>query len=106
MKSVEQGMKMRIVGSDIKVTSLSEGEFFGEATYLDRVETPGIIEVISPEEGIFEFEGEHYQLLVSDFKPYLSERYFGLCFEPIFQSEGGSLIECQIEIDKQLSSLK
>tara|TARA_Y100000389_G_scaffold201387_1_gene243997 strand:+ start:794 stop:1108 length:315 start_codon:yes stop_codon:yes gene_type:complete len=103
--ALKKGTKMRIVGSDIKVTSLSEGEFFGEATYLDRVETPGIIEVVSPEEGIFEFEGDHYQLLVSDFKPYLSERYFGLCFEPLFQSEGGSLLECQLEIDEQLSSL-
>ena len=103
--ALKKGTKMRIVGSDIKVTSLSEGEFFGEATYLDRVETPGIIEVVSPEEGIFEFEGDHFQLLVSDFKPYLSERYFGLCFEPLFQSEGGSLLECQIEIDEQLSSL-
>jgi|TARA_B110000444_G_C18602718_1_gene483877 hypothetical protein len=61
MKSVEQGMKMRIVGSDIKLISLNEGDF-GETDYLDRVETPGIIEVVSPEEGIFEFDGRVYQM--------------------------------------------
>ena len=62
MKKVEKGMKMRIVGSDIKVISLVYGEFFGTTTYLDRVETPGIIEVVNPEEGIFEFEDNLYQL--------------------------------------------
>tara|TARA_B100000768_G_scaffold61665_1_gene59761 strand:+ start:232 stop:522 length:291 start_codon:yes stop_codon:yes gene_type:complete len=79
MKSVEKGMKMRIVGSDIKLTSLNEGDF-GETDYLDRVMTPGIIEVVSPEEGIFEFDGRVYQLLIEEGSPSL-EPFFHNFFE-------------------------
>ncbi len=100
MKSVEQGMKMRIVGSDIKVISLNEGEFFGETTYLDRVETPGIIEVISPEDGIFEFEGDTYQIELLDGED--GSEFFNYAFEALFQSEGKSLLECQMEINRVL----
>jgi len=100
MKSVEQGMKMRLVGSDVKVTSLNV-EDFGETTYLDRVETPGIATVISPEEGIFEFDGEVYQLLIEEGSPSL-EPFFHEFFEALFQSEGKSLLECQMEINRVL----
>jgi hypothetical protein len=80
MKNVEQGMKMRIVGSDIKVISLNEGDF-GETTYLDRVETPGIIEVISPEDGIFEFEGNVYQMELLEGED--GSDFFNYAFEAI-----------------------
>lgn len=75
MKSVEKGMKMRLVGSDVKVTSLNEGDF-GETDYLDRVMTPGIAEVVSPEEGIFEFDGRVYQLFIlvgTSLEPFFNE---------------------------------
>ena len=79
MKRVEKGMKMRLVGSDVKLTSLN-AEDFGETDYLDRVMTPGIAEVISPDQGIFEFNGRVYQLLIEEGSPSL-EPFFHEFFE-------------------------
>ena len=78
MKSVEQGMKMRLVGSDVKVISLNEGDF-GETDYLDRVMTPGIAEVVSPEDGIFEFGGRVYQIELLDGEN--GSEFFNCAFE-------------------------
>jgi len=80
MKSVEQGMKMGIVRSDVRVTALSGGNF-GEITYLDRVETPGQIKVVDVEDGLFTFEGEMFKLDMSEdnFNPQTMEN----CFEEI-----------------------
>ncbi len=81
MRIIENGMKMGIVRSDIRVISLSEGEFFGEDTYLDRVMTPGMIEVVDVEEGLFTFEGTLYRLDMSkdknSFYPQTMENCFG-----------------------------
>lgn len=83
MRIIENGMKMGIVRSDIRVISLSEGEFFGEGTYLDRVMTPGIIEVVDVEEGLFTYEGTLYRLDMSkdgnrfDSLPQTMENCFG-----------------------------
>ena len=81
MRIIENGMKMGIVRSDIRVISLSEGEFFGEDTYLDRVMTPGIIEVVDVKEGLFTYEGTLYRLDMSkdgnSFYPQTMENCFG-----------------------------
>ena len=79
MKSVEQGMKMGIVRSDVRVTALSGGNF-GEITYLDPVETPGYIKVVDVEDGLFTFEGEMFKLDMSEdnFYPQTMENCFEL----------------------------
>ena len=48
---LKKGLKMKLIGSDVKVTETATGE----TTYLDRVMTPGIIEIIDPKEGTFYF---------------------------------------------------
>ena len=49
--ALKKGLKMKLIGSDVKVTETATGE----TTYLDRVMTPGIIEIIDPKEGTFYF---------------------------------------------------
>ena len=48
---LKKGLKLKLIGSDVKVTETATGE----TTYLDRIMTPGIIEVIDPKEGTFYF---------------------------------------------------
>lgn len=57
--------KAFIIGSDIKVIVIqtrNESQAEGSITYLDRIITPGFVEIISQEENLFLFNSTLYQL--------------------------------------------